>query len=101
MLSVKTLLVLTIITIIISSQYYIVAAANSHISSESVDSSESHESHQRRNGSQFTTSQPHITPLHDVSRVMSVVTTKWHQYNNIRDDGTMHGVNTIISDMTE
>jgi hypothetical protein len=32
---------------------------------------------------------------------MSVVTTEWRQHSNIRYDGTMHGVNTIISEMTE
>jgi PDZ domain-containing secreted protein len=88
MLSVKTLLVLTIITIIISSPYYIVAAGTLHKSSESVESSESHEAHQGHHGSQFTTSQPHVTTLDDVSGVMSVV--------------TLSDVNAIImSDMTE
>lgn len=88
MLSVKTLLVLTIITIIISNPQYIVAAGTLHRSSESVESSESHESHQGHHGSHFSTSHPHVTTSHDVSGVMSVV--------------TLSGVNTIIiSDMTE
>jgi len=48
MLSVKTLLVLTIIMITISNPYYIVAASTLNRSSESSESSESHESHQSR-----------------------------------------------------
>jgi hypothetical protein len=101
MLSVKTLLVLTIITTIICSHYYVLAAARFPVSSESLDTSESLESHQRHRGSQFNVSQPQITPVNYVSRVMSVVTTKWRQYNNIRDEGTMYGVNRVISDMTQ
>jgi len=101
MLSVKTLFVLTIITIIISNPYYIGAAGKVHTSSESAESSQSHESHQDHHGSQLSTSHPPETTSHDVSRVMSVVTTKWRKYNNIKYDGKMHRVNTIISDMME
>ena len=96
MLSVKTLLVLTIITIIISNPYYIGAAGQVHKSSESTESAESHESHQSPHGSQLTTSHPPETTLHDVSTVMPVVTTKWRKYNNIKYYGKMHRVNTII-----
>jgi hypothetical protein len=100
MLSVRTLLVLTVITIIISNPYYIVAASTLPKSSESVESAESHESHQSHNGSQSTTSHPDVSTLHDVSRVMSVVATKWRKYD-IRSDGKIHSVSTIMSDITE